>query len=58
MQHFRNWMIQKVADWLFSPPKSKRKKAVRFFSGFDDESCFYTNDHVITWEKEPNKLSV
>lgn len=51
-------MIQKIADWLFLPPKSKKKKAVMFFSGFDDESCVYTNDHIITWEKEPNKLSV
>ncbi len=48
----RNWIIQKVANWLFSPPKKRFTQ----ISGWDDYECFYAGEYEITWEKKPKTI--
>lgn len=51
MEKIREWWINKVANWLFSPPSSKKKKTFTEISGWDDYECFYAGEYEITWEK-------
>jgi hypothetical protein len=56
MKRFREWIIEKVAQWLLIGPVRPIKPPKTFdaISGWDDmDTCFYAGEYEHIWEKPP-----
>ena len=51
----RKWLNDLVIKWMFGGERCSLKDRVTEVSGYDDDRCIFTGDHIVTWPKKQKK---